>query len=134
MKSERGMRNAEGSPADLGVRTKHFALRIIRLYQSLPASGAAGVIGRQMLRSGTSVGAQYREAVRARSKAEFVSKIESASQELSETEYWLELLVEAKLIKHGLLEGLLNETRELIAIFIASANTAKRSSSKKKEM
>ena len=121
------MRNEEQKAEDLKVRTKRFALRIIRLCASLPRSLTANVIGKQLLRSGTSVGAQYREATRARSVAEFISKIESASQELAETEYWLELLVESEIVKQTLLQALLAEARELTAIFVASANTAKRS-------
>jgi four helix bundle protein len=81
---------------DLKTRTKQFALRIIRLYKALPNTVEAQVIGKQVLRSGTSVGAQYREATRARSDAEFISKIESGLQELEETIYWLELLVESQ--------------------------------------
>lgn len=127
------MRNAESEPEDLRDRTKRFALRVIRLYKSLRKTGETDVIGRQLLRSGTSVGAQYREACRARSAAEFISKIESATQELSETEYWLELLIEAGLVNPALLQNLLNEARELTAIFVASANTTKRSA-RKKEM
>lgn len=79
---------------DLPVRTKLFALRVIRLYAALPKTTESQVIGKQILRSGTSVGAHYREAKRARSTAEFVSKIECALQELEETIYWLELLAE----------------------------------------
>jgi four helix bundle protein len=94
---------------DLRERTKQFALRIIRLYASLPATGAAQTIGRQVLRSGTSVGAHYREACRARSTAEFVSKIEGGLQELEETSYWLELLAESKLIAARRLGDLRNE-------------------------
>ena len=77
---------------DLAVRTEEFALRIIRMYGALPQRVEAGVIGKQVLRSGTSVGAQYCEAARARSKAEFISKMESSLQELEETGYWLRLL------------------------------------------
>jgi four helix bundle protein len=84
-------------------------------------------LGRQLLRSGTSVGAQYREACRARSPAEFVSKLESANQELDETHYWLELLMEAGLIPKRLLDPLAQEANELIAIFVASAKQAKNS-------
>ncbi len=80
---------------DLKKRTKKFALRIIRLYSSLPKSTEAQVIGKQVLRSGTSVGAHYREACRSRSNAEFISKIEGGLQELEETIYWLELLIES---------------------------------------
>ena len=79
---------------DLKVRTKKFALRIVKLFTSLPKTAQAQVIGKQVLRSGTSVGAQYREACRSRSSAEFISKIQSSLQELDETAYWLELLVE----------------------------------------
>lgn len=110
---------------DLKYRTKEFALRIIKLYTALPNSTPAQVIGRQILRSGTSVGAQYREACRARSNAEFISKIESSLQELDETSYWLELLVEAALVSPGKLEELQKETKELTAIFVASVKTAK---------
>ena len=84
------------SPSDLRNRTKVFALRVIRLYSALPRSTEAQVIGKQILRSGTSVGAQYREACRARSTAEFVSKMQSGRQELDETGYWLELLIEGE--------------------------------------
>ena len=74
---------------DLKVRTKQFALRIIRVYSALPTTAVAQVIGKQILRSGTSVGAHYREAFRSRSDAEFISKLEGGLQELDETEYWL---------------------------------------------
>ena len=87
-----------GRQRDLRVRTKDFALRVIRLCSTLPKSGPPDVIGRQLVRCGTSVGAQYREAHRARSIAEFISKLESAIQELDETVYWIELLVDAKII------------------------------------
>ena len=103
---------------DLGDRTKAYALRIIRLYAALPKTTEAQVMGKQALHSGTSVGAQYREARRAKSDADFVSKIESGLQELDETAYWLELLGEAAIVKKELLQPLLNETQELIAIFV----------------
>jgi four helix bundle protein len=95
---EVGMMNGTQKP-DLRLRTKAFALRIIRLYGSLPKIIEAQVLGKQLLRSGTSVGAQYREAVRARSRAEFVSKIEAALQELEETLYWIELLADARIVR-----------------------------------
>lgn len=110
---------------DLGVRTKDFALRVIRLFKSLPSTVEAQVIGKQILRSGTSVGAQYREAKRARSKAEFHSKLESALQELEETGYWLELLVESGIVLEGKLAALQQEQDELTAIFVAATNSAK---------
>src|SRR5262249_49324933 len=81
-----------------------FALRVIRLYEKLPRTGAAAVIGKQVLRSGTSVGAQYREAMRARTTAEFVSKTGTALQELEETAYWLELLGDAEIVAAERLE------------------------------
>src|SRR5689334_7491108 len=91
---------------DLVRRTKVFALRIIKLYVSLPKTTQAQVIGKQVLRSGTSVGAHYREAKRARSTAEFVSKIEGALQELDETIYWLELLCESEIVSETRLRSL----------------------------
>jgi four helix bundle protein len=82
---------------DLRDRTKNFALRIVKLYTSLPKTTEAQVLGKQVLRSGTSVGAHYREATRARSNAEYISKIEVGLQELEESIYWLELLSEAEI-------------------------------------
>ena len=111
--------------SDLGVRTKAFALSIVRLYQRLPESGEARVIGRQFLRSGTSVGAQYREAKRARSKLEFAAKIEGALQELEETGYWIELIQELKILPSDSLESVYLELKELTAMLVSSANTAK---------
>ncbi len=110
---------------DLRKRTKDFALRIIRLYSSLPSSTVAQVIGKQVLRSGTSIGAHYREAYRSRSDAEFISKIEVALQELEETKYWFELLVESELVSEKKLNNLQQEASELIAIFITSVKTIK---------
>ena len=111
---------------DLRERTKQFALRIIRLCSSLPTTPAAQVIGRQVLRSGTSVGAHYREAHRARSTAEFISKIEGGLQELEETNYWLELLSESKLLPPRRLVDLHNESEQLTAIFTSVAKNAKK--------
>ena len=111
---------------DLSARTKEFALRIVRLYGALPKTTEAQVLGKQVLRSGTSVGAHYREAVRARSAAEFVSKLEGGLQELEETGYWLELIADAGILPQSRLTELLKETQELIAILVASAKTAKR--------
>ncbi|MGD9588204.1 MAG: four helix bundle protein [Pyrinomonadaceae bacterium] len=110
---------------DLKQRTKQFALRIIKLYGALPKSVEAQIIGKQLLRCGTSVGAQYREACRSRSDAEFISKLESGLQELDETAYWLELLIDGEIVKPGRLEGLLLETKELTAIFVSSVKTVK---------
>lgn len=112
--------------SELRDRTKRFALRIIRLVNTLPRTQTAQVLGRQVLRSGTSPGAQYREAQRAKSTADFISKIEGALQELEETAYWLELLVESHTIGREQLDGLDRETEELTAIFVAIVLSAKR--------
>ena len=106
-------------------RTKLFALRIIRLYSSLPKTTEAQVIGKQVLRSGTSVGAHVREGKRSRSDAEMISKVEGALQELEETMYWLELLGESGIVKPGLLQDLTKEADELTAILVTSAKTLK---------
>jgi four helix bundle protein len=113
------------SRQDLRKRTKEFALRIIKLYAALPRSTEAQVLGKQLLRSGTSVGAHYREACRAKSNADFIGKIEGALQELDETLYWIELLAEAKIIKPTRLEPLERETQELIAMFVSMAKGVK---------
>lgn len=111
---------------DLRNRTKTFALRIIRLYSVLPKTTEAQNLGKQMLRSGTSVGAHYREASRAKSTADFISKIEGGLQELDETDYWLELLGDTEIVSPTRLAELRAEANELIAIFVASVKTAKK--------
>lgn len=105
-------------PQDLRARTSDFALRIIRLYVSLPKTTEAQVIGKQVLRAGTSIGAHYREGHRAKSDADIVNKFETALQELDETDYWLELLVKADIVPAKKVETLIKETNELIAIFV----------------
>jgi len=115
----------EGGQRDLGERTEEYALRVVRMYCALPKRTEAQVLGKQALRSGTSVGAQYREAKRARSPAEFASKLESALQELDETEYWLKLLVRSGIVEQALMSGLLGETEELLRIFTAGTKKAK---------
>ncbi len=110
---------------DLKQRTKVFALRIIRVYSSLPKTTEAQVIGKQLLRSGTFVGAHYREGTRARSTAEFVSKIGGGHQELEESMYWMELLTESELIKPERLDNLIREADELSAIFTTCIKNAK---------
>lgn len=102
---------------DLKVRTKGLALRIINMYSRLPKKTVAQILGKQVLRSGTSVGANYREADEGRSKAEFIAKMGDSLRELSETEYWLELLIESETVKPELMAPLLEETRELKLIF-----------------
>ncbi len=110
---------------DLKTRTRQFALRIIRLYTSLPKTTEAQVIGKQLLRSGTSVGAHYREARRGRSDAEFISKMETGLQELDETVYWMELLIESQIIPAKQLHSLQSEANELISIFVSIVKKVK---------
>jgi len=110
---------------DLKTRTKEFALRIIRLFGALPKSTEAQVIGKQLLRSGTSVGAHYREATRARSNAEFISKIEGGMQELEESAYWLELLADAQIFPQEKLSPLMKEADELMAILVTCVKKTK---------
>jgi four helix bundle protein len=96
--------------SDLKIRTKDYALSVIRLFAELPKRTEAQIMGRQVLRSGTSVGAQYREATRAKSNADFISKIEGSLQELEESEYWLELLAESGFVQGGRLDAVKKET------------------------
>jgi four helix bundle protein len=110
---------------DLRPRTKQFALRIIRMFTALPHSEVARVLGTQVLRSGTSVGANYREAYRARSRPEFISKIGDCLKELEETAYWLELLVDSATVPSRKTAALLQETDELLAIFTTISKKAK---------
>jgi four helix bundle protein len=107
-------------------RTKQFALRVIQLTEALPNHRTADVIGRQLLRSGTSVGANYRAACRAKSTADFIAKMAIVEEEADESSYWMELLVEAGIVKESLLQPLLQEAGELVAITVASINTAKK--------
>ena len=109
----------------LQARTKAFAVAIVRFYAGLPKSTEAQVIGRQLLRSGTSIGAQHREAHRAKSHADFISKIEGCLQELEETQYWIEILVESGIAKMEAVAALQSEARQLIAIFITIARKVK---------
>jgi four helix bundle protein len=110
---------------DLSDRSKQFALRIIRLFSALPNTDLARVIGKQLLRSGTSVGANYREACRARSNAELISKLGIVTQELDETIYWMELLVEGEVVPAARLAELQTEAEELLKIFVTSIKTTK---------
>jgi four helix bundle protein len=107
------------------LRTKQFALRIIQLVQSLPKNPTAAVIGRQLLRSGTSVGANYRSACRARSTADFISKMGIVEEEADESLFWMELLVENNLMKKEKVELLMQEADEILAITVSSIKTAK---------
>lgn len=110
---------------DLKFRTKQFALSVMKLIESLPRKQSGRVIGNQLLRSGTSVGANYRSACRGRSKAEFISKLSIALEEADESAYWLELIIESNLLNRDSVKPLLGEANELTAILFTSIKTAK---------
>ena len=123
MNNEKSGERAAGN--DLRERTKRFALKIIRTFSALPKTAESQVIGRQVLRSGTSVGANYREAFRSRSRAEFIAKIGDCLKELDETAYWLELLVEGGMVQEKQLADLQRECGELLAIFVTISKKTK---------
>ena len=110
---------------EMKMRTKQFALRVIRLVESLPNGKAANVIGNQLLRSGTSVGANYRASCRAKSTADFVHKLSIVEEEADESIYWMELLIEGEIIKEKLLENLMNEADQILSIIVSSIKTIK---------
>jgi four helix bundle protein len=123
---EWGVNEAESSErVDLRVRTKHFALRVIRLCGVLPKGLATDEIGRQVLKSGTSVGANFREAHRARSDAEFIAKVGDCLRELDETSYWFELLVEGEILSAARLSELMDECNQLLAILTTISKKVK---------
>ncbi|MEK6337027.1 MAG: four helix bundle protein [Acidobacteriota bacterium] len=111
---------------ELKNRSKQFAIRIVKLFRSLPKAEEARIIGKQVLRSGTSIAANYRAVCRARSKAEFIAKIGIVVEEADETVLWLELLVETDIVKEPRMASLLKESNELLAIFAASQYTARK--------
>ena len=110
---------------ELRQRTKQFGLRAIKLVESLPNTPVARAVGNQLLRSGTSVGANYRAACRARSRPDFISKVGIAIEEADESLYWMEVLIDAGLVTKGKLGPLMQEGNELVAILTASAKTAR---------
>jgi len=112
-----------GRDYELRERTKQFALRVIRLYGALPKTTEAQVLGKQLLRSGTSVAANYREACRARSNSELISKLAIVEQELDESLLWMELLVEAGIVHETKLGELRGEADELLRMTVASIKT-----------
>ena len=130
--TERGTRNAEcgvknmKTPQDLVQRTKRFALNVIHFVESLPRSRTCDILGRQLIRAGTSVGANYRAARRAKSSADFISKMGTVEEEADECCYWLELLIEDSKGDSNAAGNLHVEAGELVAIAIASINTARR--------
>ena len=111
---------------DLRKRTKQFALRVIKLVNALPKTQTGKVIGNQLLRSGTSVGANYRAACRARSQADFISKLGIVLEEADESLYWMELIVESNLLHEKQMTSIMQEADELVSIFSASLKTAKK--------
>lgn len=125
--AETESRTAEEGVVDLRERTTAFALRIVKMFTALPKSAEAQVLGKQVLRSGTSVGANYREAFRARSKPEFISKLGDCLKELDESAYWLELLVESGIVPAPRLASLQDECNQLTAIFTTIAKKSKAS-------
>lgn len=127
--AECGVRSAnwglEMDSNELKQRTKNFALRVINLVNALPDGRSAEVMGRQLLRSATSVGANYRAACRAKSTADFISKMGTVEEEADECMYWMELLSEAKLVHAEKLQSLMAEANELVAITVSSIKTAR---------
>jgi four helix bundle protein len=109
----------------LQERARNFALRIIKLFRSLPKTDDARILGKQLLRSGTSIGATYRSACRARSRAEFVAKLGVVLEKADETAFWLEVMRDAGIFPEAKLPGIVQEAKELVAIFVASVRTAK---------
>ncbi len=117
--------------AALKLRTKQFALRIIKLVESLPHDQVGRVLGNQLLRSGTSVGANYRAACRSKSVADFVSKMGTVEEEADESGYWMDLLIESGKVKSTKMSALMQEANELTAIAVASINTARKSNGRR---
>ena len=114
--------------SELKKRTKQFSLRVIKLVNALSNNSVGRTIGNQLLRSGTSVGANYRAACRARSKAEFIAKLGIVEEEADESVFWMELIIESGLMDKNKIEPLLDEANELVAIVVASIKSAKKKS------
>jgi four helix bundle protein len=115
----------ESKHDNLKERSRKFALRVIKLVDSLPKTLAARTIGNQLIRSGTSVPANYRAACRARSNADFIAKMGIVEEETDESAFWIEFLVDAGIVKMALVTDLLDEADQLTAIWVASINTAR---------
>ncbi len=118
------------SNENLKLRTKRFALDVVRFVESLPRDRTCDVLGRQLLRSGTSVGANYRSACRAKSAADFISKMGTVEEEADESGFWMELLADSGNTKTARVAPLVREADELVAIMVASINTTRKSSIK----
>ena len=110
---------------EMKERTKRFALRVIKLVEALPNTRTSAVLGNQLIRSGTSVGANYRAACRAKSAADFISKLSIVEEEADESIYWIELLVESGQIKMKLVENLLDESNQILSIVVSAIRTSK---------
>jgi len=110
--------------SELKQRTKQFALRVIRLVEALPGNTEGRAIGSQLIRCGTSVGANYRAACRSRSRAEFIAKLGIVEEEADESVFWMELIIESGLMKKELVEPLMQEADEFTAIMVASRKSA----------
>jgi four helix bundle protein len=123
------MRLPKDHDRDLGLRTRNYAVRVVRLYISLPKSTEAQVLGKQLLRSGTSVGAHIAEANRGKSRADFVNKIDGALQELNESVYWMTILIDTNIVSEAKLHDLLDESGQLIAILATMAHRVRRNRS-----
>ena len=119
---------------EMKARTKQFALRVIKLVQSLPPNLAAEVIGKQLLRSGTSVGANYRASCRAKSTADFINKLSIVEEEADESVYWRELLIESKIVKENLLKNLMDEGNQILSIVVSSIKSSKEKTNPKSEI
>jgi four helix bundle protein len=127
-RKERSARVAEGvmSTDDFRTRTFRFGIRVVRLVQTLSKAEVARVIGNQLLRSGTAVGANYRAAARARSRADFIAKMGIVEEECDETLYWIDMLIELELVSGTSCKELRAEANEILAIVVASIRTARR--------
>jgi four helix bundle protein len=127
-RKERSARVAEGvmSTDDFRTRTFRFGIRVVRLVQTLSKAEGARVIGNQLLRSGTAVGANYRAAARARSRADFIAKMGIVEEECDETLYWIDMLIELELVSGTSCKELRAEANEILAIVVASIRTARR--------
>ena len=117
---------------ELKDRTKQFALRVIKLVAALPKTIEGRAIGSQLIRAGTSVGANYRSACRGRSKAEFVAKLGIVEEEADESAFWMELIIENGLLDEHMVESLLKEANEIVAIMVSSRKSARKASSNRK--
>jgi four helix bundle protein len=113
------------TPYELKKRTKGFGLRVIKLVEALPKTQITAVISRQLVKCATSIGANYRSACRGKSKVDFIAKLAIAEEEADESAYWLEMLIEAKIVKPNSAAELLREADELTAILTSSRKTAK---------